>query len=96
MAIFSLHFCTLLLKKQYGLAGNNLPFLKMSVNGGTGDQTEKITVLWMNDSSAKVAPEINFTASFILNSFYFKIHVPADNVIQTMNTFVLFKGRSST
>lgn len=32
----------------------------------------------------------------MLNSLYFKIHVSTGDVIQTMNTSVLFKGKSST
>lgn len=58
----------------------------------------KTRVLWMNDSAAKLVPKINVTASFIVNSFffYFKIHVSTGNLIQTLNTFVLFKGRPST
>lgn len=66
-----------------------------SENGGAGSYSQNRCAV-MNGSSATIVPEIHLTASFIVNSFYFKIHVSTGNVFQTMNTFALFKGRSST
>lgn len=70
---------------------SNFPILKTRKLQGRKLQL-KIAMLWTNSSSAKIVPEINLAASFIENSFYFKMHVSTGNVFQTMNTFALFRA----
>lgn len=51
------------------------------------------SVAHMTDSAAKRVPKISSPASFIAHFLlYFKIHVSTGTVIQTLNTFPLFRG----